>query len=62
LLNVLNVPGLTHFGDGQNLDRVCFNAALSDDVPQELTPGDFKCAFLRVQLNVEPSEVVEGFF
>jgi hypothetical protein len=62
LLNILNVPDLTHLGDGQNLVGVCFNAALGDDVPQELCPGDPEGAFLWVQLNVEPSEVVEGFF
>jgi hypothetical protein len=33
LWNVLNVPDLTHFGDGRNLVRVCFDAVLGDDVP-----------------------------
>jgi hypothetical protein len=60
-LNVLNIPDLAHFGNGQNLVRVCFDAALGDDVPHELAPGDSEGAFLWVQLNIEPSEVVEGF-
>jgi hypothetical protein len=61
-LNVFNIPDLTHFGDGQNLVRVGFDVALSDVVPQVVTPGDSEGAFLRVQLNVESSEVAEGFF
>jgi hypothetical protein len=60
-LNVLDVPDLTHFGDGRGLVEVCFDAMLGDDVPQELAPGDSEGAFLLVQLNVEPTEVVEGF-
>jgi hypothetical protein len=61
-LNVLDVPNWTHLGDGRDLIRVCFDATLGDDVPQELPPRDSECAFFRVQLNVEPSEVVEGLF
>jgi hypothetical protein len=61
-LNVLDVPDLTHFNDGPNLVRVCFDTALGDDVAQELALGDLEGAFHRVQLNVEPPEVVEGFF
>jgi hypothetical protein len=33
-----------------------------NDVPQEPPPRDSECAFFRVQLDVELSEVVEGFF
>jgi hypothetical protein len=44
-LNVLNVPDLTHFGNGQNLVRVYFDAVLGDDVPHELAPGDSDGAF-----------------
>jgi hypothetical protein len=61
-LNILDVPDLAYFSDGQNLVRVCFDAALVDDVPQELAPEVYKGALLRVQFNVELSEVVEGFF
>jgi hypothetical protein len=35
---------------------------LGDDVPQELAPGHSGGDFLPVQLNAEPSEVVEGLF
>jgi hypothetical protein len=35
---------------------------LGDDVTQELSPGDPEGAFFWVQLNVEPPEVVDGFF
>jgi hypothetical protein len=35
---------------------------LVNDIPYELVPGDSKGALLRVQPNVEPLEVVEGFF
>jgi hypothetical protein len=62
LLNVLDVPDLAYFSDGRNLVGVRFDTALGDDVPQELTPGNPKGALLCVQLNVEPPEVVEGFF
>jgi hypothetical protein len=48
-------------GDGRDLVGVRFDAALGDDVPRELAPGDPKGSFLRVQLNVEPPEVVQGF-
>jgi hypothetical protein len=61
-LNVLDVPDLAYLSDGQNLVGVCLNAALGDDVPQELAPGDSEGAFLWVQHNVEPPEVVEFFF
>jgi hypothetical protein len=47
-LNVLDVPNLTHFGDGRNLVRVCFDASLGDDVPQELALGDSEGAFFWV--------------
>jgi hypothetical protein len=60
-LNVLDVPNLIHFGDGRNLIRVCFDASLDDDVPQELALGDSEGAFFWVQLDAESLEVVEGF-
>jgi hypothetical protein len=52
-LNMLDVPDLAYFSDGRNLVGVCFEAALGNDVPQELTPGDPEVALLQVQLNVE---------
>jgi hypothetical protein len=33
LLNILNIPDWTHFGNGQDLVRVHFDAALGDYVP-----------------------------
>jgi hypothetical protein len=61
-LNVFNVTDLAQFDDGRNLIRVCFDAALGDDVPQEFALRDFNGAFLQVQLNLELPKVVEGFF
>jgi hypothetical protein len=51
-LDILDVPKWTHVDDGRDLVRVCFDAALSDDVPQKLAPGDSKGALLLVQSNV----------
>jgi hypothetical protein len=62
LLNVLDIPDLDYFSDGKNLIGVRFDTALGDDVPDKLSSGDSKGAFLHVQLNVELSEVVESFF
>jgi hypothetical protein len=62
MLNIFNVPNLVHFSDVQNLVRVCYDVMLGDDVPQELAPGHSGGDFLPVQLNAEPSEVVEGLF
>jgi hypothetical protein len=62
LLNILDIPDLAYFGDGRDLVRVRFDAVLGDDVTQELSPGDPEGAFFWVQLNVEPPEVVDGFF
>jgi hypothetical protein len=45
-LNIIDVPDLAHFGNDQNIVGVCLDAALSDDVPQELAPGDPEGAFL----------------
>jgi hypothetical protein len=59
LLNIFDVLNLAYFDDGQNLVEVCFDAALGDDVPEELASGDLEGALLWVQLNVEPLEVVE---
>jgi hypothetical protein len=53
---------LTFLADDQNLIRVHFDVALSDDIPHELASGDSEGAFLRVQLNAEQPKVVEGFF
>jgi hypothetical protein len=61
-LNAFDVPDLAYFGDGRDLIGVCFDAALGDDVTQELSPGDPEGAFFWVQLHVEPPKVVEGFF
>jgi hypothetical protein len=61
-LNVFDVPDLAYFGDGRDIVEVCFDATLSDDITQELSPRDPEGAFFRVQLNVELTEVVEGFF
>jgi hypothetical protein len=61
-LDVLDVPDLAYFSNGQDFVGVCFDAVLSDDVPQELTPGDPEGALIRVQLDVEAPEAVEGFF
>jgi hypothetical protein len=61
LLNIFDILDLAYFDDGQNLVEVCFDAALGDDVPEELAPGDLEGALLWVQLNVEPPEVVECF-
>jgi hypothetical protein len=38
------------------------DVTLGDDVPQKLALGVSKGALLRVQLNVEPREIIEGFF
>jgi hypothetical protein len=61
-LNVLDIPDWTHLGDGWYPIEVCFDVALSDDVPQELPLEDSEGAFFHVQPNVEPLEVVEGLF
>jgi hypothetical protein len=35
LLDIVDAPYLAYFSDGQDFVRVCFNAALGDDVTQE---------------------------
>jgi hypothetical protein len=52
-LNILDIPDLAYFRDGQNLVGVHFNAALVDDVPQELPQGTLKVHFsgFRLMLN-----------
>jgi hypothetical protein len=60
-VNIFDILDWTHLSDGQDLIRVCFDAVLGDDVPQELPWGHSEGAFFWVQLNVEPPEVVEGF-
>jgi hypothetical protein len=62
VLDILDVSDLTYFVDGRDLVRVCFDAALGDNVPQELAPGNPKGALLWVQLDVEAPDVSEGFF
>jgi hypothetical protein len=57
-LHIFNVPDMAHFSDGRNLVKVRIDAALDAVVPQELALGDSEGAFLRVQLNVEPPDVV----
>jgi hypothetical protein len=32
-LDILDIPDLAYFGDGQDLVMICFNAVLGDDVP-----------------------------
>jgi hypothetical protein len=44
-LNVLNILGKTYLGNDPDLVRVCFDAAVGDDVPQELPWGDSEGAF-----------------
>jgi hypothetical protein len=44
-LNVLDAPDLAYFGDGRDLVGVRIDAALSDDVTHELSPGDLEGAF-----------------
>jgi hypothetical protein len=61
-LDILDILDLAHFSDGWDLIGVHFDAALGDDVPQELAPGDPKGALFLVQLHVEVPEVSEGFF
>jgi hypothetical protein len=45
-LVILDVPDVAYFSDGRDFVRVCFDAMLGDDVPQELAPGDPEVAFL----------------
>jgi hypothetical protein len=45
-LNNLNIIDWSHFGDGRDFVRICFDAVLEDDVSQELAPGDSEGAFL----------------
>jgi hypothetical protein len=60
-LDVLDVPNLAYFSDGRDLSGICFNAALGDDVPQELAPKDPKGAVFWVLFDVETPKVGEGF-
>jgi hypothetical protein len=41
-LDILDIPNLAYFSDGRDLVRICFNAVLGDDVPEELASGDPK--------------------
>jgi hypothetical protein len=56
-LDILDIPDLAYFSDGQDLVGVCFDATLGDDVPQELAPGDPEGALFWVHLDVEAPEV-----
>jgi hypothetical protein len=47
-VNVLDIPDVAYFGDGQDLVGVHFDAVLGDDVTQELSPGDLEGAFFLV--------------
>jgi hypothetical protein len=31
-LEILDIPDLAYFGDSQDFERICFDAALGDDV------------------------------
>jgi hypothetical protein len=46
--DILDVSDLTHFGNGRDLVRICFDVALGDDVPQKFASGDPKGAFFWV--------------
>jgi hypothetical protein len=61
-LDILDIPNLVYFSDGQDFVGVRLDAAFGDDVPQELAPRDPKGALFWVQPEVEASEVSEGFF
>jgi hypothetical protein len=61
-LDVLDIPNLAYLGDGQDLVKICFNAAFGDDVPKELASVDPKCALFWVHPDAEMPEVGEGFF
>jgi hypothetical protein len=49
-LDVLDTSDLAHFGNGQDLVRICFDAVLGDDVPQKFALGDPKGALSRFSL------------
>jgi hypothetical protein len=61
-LDVLDIPNLAYFSDGWDFVRVCFDAALGDDAPQELAQRDPEGALFQVQQDVEAPVAVEGFF
>jgi hypothetical protein len=60
--DVLDIPDLAYFSTGRDLIGVLFDAVLGDDGPQELALGALKGALFCVQLDVEASDVSEGFF
>jgi hypothetical protein len=60
--NILDVPDLVHFSNGQDFVVVCFDVVHGDDVPQKLVPWDTEGALFWVQFDVETFEAVEGFF
>jgi hypothetical protein len=61
-LNIFAILDQTHPGNGQYLVRVHFDVTFGNDVPKKLSSGDSEDAFFQVQLTVESSKVVEGFF
>jgi hypothetical protein len=61
-LDLPDIPNLGYFNDARDIFGVCLDAAVGDDVPQELAPGDPEGALFWVQLDVEAPEVVEDFF
>jgi hypothetical protein len=58
-LDALDTPDLTHFSNDQDLVGVCFDAAFSDDIPQELASGDLKEHFFRFSLMLKRLRLVK---
>jgi hypothetical protein len=58
-LDVLDTSDLAHFGNGQNLIRICFDAVLGDDVPQNFALGDPKGALSRFSLMLKCLRLVK---
>jgi hypothetical protein len=61
-LDILDIPDLVYFNDGRDHVRVHLNAALGDDVSQELALRVPKGALFQVQIDAEAPEVSAGFF
>jgi hypothetical protein len=60
-LDILGISDLAYFSDSQDFVRICFNATVGDDVPQEFASGDAEGAFFQIQPDVKASEVCKGF-
>jgi hypothetical protein len=58
-LDVLDIYDLTHFGNDRDLVRICFDAALGDDVPQKFISGDIKGAFFGFSLMLKRLRLVK---